>query len=379
MHDTKIPLGPYHPLTEEPEQLKIYVKDKKVVDTEFFLGYNHRGIENISENKKYDEVLYIVERICGICSNAHNSAFSKAVERAAGLEATERAKRIRSIVAELERIQSNMLWFGTQSHFLEHDDLFKETMEYREKALDLLEKISGRRLHYGLADFGGVKDDINKETQQKLKKKINKLRERTEEIYKETMSREDYAERLNGVAELSKKRARELGVVGPVARASGLERDARKVNEYDAYPLIDFEVKTKKGCDALARTEVRLEEIIEGTRIIDRLLDLPDQEVKGVDEIEIDEEGRTTAKIEAPRGENFHYLHAGKNRPKRLSIRPPTYANFMAIPEMTIEERIKEAPLAVISIDPCFSCTDRALIVNTETGEEELQDFHDLL
>ncbi|MFW5902980.1 MAG: nickel-dependent hydrogenase large subunit, partial [archaeon] len=255
MHDTKIPLGPFHPLTKEPEQLKIYVKDKKVVDTEFFLGYNHRGIEKIAENRTYDKVLYLVERICGICSNAHNSAFSHAVEKAAGLEPNERAKKIRGIVAELERIQSNLLWLGTQSHFLEHDDLFKQAMTDREVSLELLEKISGKRIHYGLAEFGGVKTDMNKETMREIKKKTDVIEENTKDIYEEVMSRESYVDRLKGVAKLSRKRAKELGVVGPVARASGLKIDSRKDNGYDAYPLVDFKVMTDKKGDALARTE----------------------------------------------------------------------------------------------------------------------------
>jgi len=378
MHDTKIPLGAFHPLTKEPEQLKIYVKDKKVMDTEFFLGYNHRGIEKIAENRTYDKVLYLVERICGICSNAHNSAFSHVVEESAGLEANDRAKKIRGIVAELERIQSHLLWLGTQSHYLEHDDLFKQAMNDRETSLDLLEKISGKRIHYGLAEFGGVKTDMNKETIKEIEKKTDLIEENAKEIYEEVMSRESYVNRLKGVAELSKKRAKELGVVGPVARASGIKMDSRKDKAYDAYPLVDFEVITDNKGDALARTEVRIKEIMESNRLINQFLEMPDQNPRGETEATL-EEKRTTAQIEAPRGENFHYLHSGERTPKRLSIRPPTYANFMALPEMTIGERIKNAPLAVISIDPCFSCADRALIVNTETQEEKLKDFHEII
>lgn len=378
MHDTKIPLGPYHPLLKEPEHLRIYIEGEEIVDTEFFLGYNHRGIEKIAETRSYDKILYLVERICGICSNAHNSAFSKAVERAAGLEANERAKRIRGIVGELERIQSHLLWFGTNSHSLGFDTMFMHSMTYREEALNLLEKISGSRLHYGLADFGGVKKDLNKETQGKIKENTKSIKENTERIYEELMSNEPYIDRLKNVAKISKKRAEELGIVGPVARGSGIKRDTRKTDEYDAYPLVDFEVKTEKKGDALARTKVRLKEILESVRIIDQLLELPDQDPKGEDEIEL-EEKKVLARAEAPRGENLHYLHAKKGKPERLRIRPPTYANFIALPEMVTGGKIADAPAAVMSIDPCFSCTDRALIIDTETGEEKLQDFHQMV
>ncbi len=378
MHDTKIPLGPYHPLLKEPEHLRIYVEGEEVVDTEFFLGYNHRGIEKLATTKTYDKNVHLLERICGICSNAHNSAFTKAVERSTGLEAPERAKYIRSIVGELERIQSHLLWFGTLSHSLGFDTKFMHSMTCREKALDLLEKISGSRVHYGLSEFGGVKKDIGKETQKQIKDKIGKIKGKTEEMHEEIMSNNPYLERLEEVGELPEKRARELGVVGPVAKGSGIERDTRKTDEYDAYPLIDFKVITRKKGDCLARTQVRLEEIKEGVRIINQLLPLPKGEYRGEDTVQ-PEEDRIGARAEAPRGENFHYLHTGKRTPKRLRIRPPTYANFTALPEMVTGGDIGDAPATVMSIDPCFSCTDRACVIDTEEDEEEVKTFHEIL
>lgn len=379
MHDTKIPLGPHHPLMEEPEHLRLYVKGEEVIDTEFFLGYNHRGIEKIAETRTYDKVLYLVERICGICSNAHNTAFTRAVENASGLEPNDRAKQIRSIVTELERIQSHLLWFGTQSHALGFDTMFNYSLTYREDALDILEKISGNRAHYGLSEFGGTKRDINKETQEKMKKKLKKIKENTEYMKRRLMSNEPHIQRLKKVGKISKKKAKELGVVGPVARGSGIKIDTRKQDKHDAYEEVDFKVITEKEGDALARTKVRLNEVLESVRIINQLIPLTKGENRGKEEIKIDTPVKTFARSEAPRGENFHYLHTGEKTPKRLRIRPPTYANFMVLPNMIKGGKIADAPASVMSIDPCFSCTDRACVIDTETDEEKMQTFHDLV
>lgn len=379
MHDTSIPLGPYHTVLKEPEHLKLYVEEKEVVDAELYLGYNHRGIERISETKSYDKVLHLIERICGICSNAHNSALTKTIERAAGLEPNEKAKRIRSIVEELERIQSHLLWFGTYSHSLGFQEIFLEVMDYRENPLEVLEKISGSRVNYGLSEFGGVKRDITEETAKETRKKMKKVKGKVKNTLQKLMSNQDYLDNLKEVAILKEKEARETGVVGPVARASNVKRDTRKDEPYDWYPEIDWEMKTKKKGDALARAKLRLEEVIESTRIIDQLLELPDQNHRGKEKVKIHEDKKKSARVEAPRGENLHYLHAGEKRPKRLRIRPPTYANFHPLPEMVKGEDVRDVPAAALSIDPCFSCTDRACIVDSNTGEEEVKTFHEIV
>lgn len=379
MHDTSIPLGPYHAVLKEPEHLRIYLEGEEIVNAELYLGYNHRGIEKIAETRPYDKVLYLLERICGICSNAHNSAFSKAVERAAGLNPTEKAKRIRGVIEELERIQSHLLWFGTYSHSLGFQGVFKDTMRYRETPLNILEKISGSRIHYGISEFGGVKKDITEETSKQLKKDVKKIKSRIENAYQELVSNQEYIDSLKNVAVLSKKEAEETGVVGPLARASGLEMDVRKDEPYDWYPEIDWEVKTMKEGDALARAKLRLKEAVESTIIIEELLELPKQNHRGGMNVKV-KEGRTvTARVEAPRGENVHYLRTGKTKPERLRIRPPTYANFHPLPDMMIGEDVRDLPAAALSIDPCFSCADRACIVDSDTGKEDIKTFHEIV
>lgn len=379
MHDTSIPLGPYHASLKEPEHLKVHLEGEEIVKAELYLGYNHRGIERISETRSYDKVIYLLERICGICSNAHNSAFSKAVEKAAGLEPSEKAKRIRCVTEELERIQSHLLWYATYSHSLGFQETFKETMKYRELPLQMLEKISGSRIHYGISEFGGVKKEITEGTAKQLRKKMKEVSEKARVSHEDLMSNEEYVESLKDVATLSRKRAKETGVVGPLARASGVKRDVRKNDPYDGYPELDWEMKTRKTGDSLARARLRLEEVVESTRIIDQLFEVPNQNYRGKMKVELEEGKISTARVEAPRGENVHYLHAEKLKPKRLRIRPPTYANFHALPEMMVGENVRDLPAAALSIDPCFSCADRACIVNSDTGKEEIKTFHEIV
>ncbi len=379
MKGTCIPIGPYHPLLKEPEHLKLYVEGEKILNVEFFLGYNHRGIEKLAESRSYDKVIYLVERICGICSNTHNSAFTKAVERAAGLEPSKKAKMIRSIMSEFERIQSHLLCLAVQSNLLGFDTLFMHAMTYREDVLETVEKISGARRHYGVSEFGGVRKDITKETAEFVRKKLGMIKANTQRLYEEIMSNDPYVERLKGIGVLKKKRAEELGVVGPVARGSGLKRDIREIEGYDAYYFTDFKVVRERKGDSLSRTIVRLKEIFESIEIINQLLDLPEQDYRGKDKVVLEEGIRSVARVEAPRGENFHYLLTGKTTPKRLRIRPPTYANFIALPEMLAGEMISDAASVVISLDPCFSCTDRACVIDVNSGEEKIITFQELV
>jgi len=157
---TLIPIGPYHPLQEEPELFKLYCDGEIVRDIKWETGYNHRGIEKLSESKTYEQVFFLVERICGICSTSHPFAFANAVEEIAEVEVTDRAKYIRSIIGELERIQSHLLWLGLAGHFLGYNTVFMWAWKYREPILDLFEMITGNRNSYAMFKVGGVRRDI---------------------------------------------------------------------------------------------------------------------------------------------------------------------------------------------------------------------------
>src|SRR5512133_474970 len=161
--ETLIPIGPYHPLQEEPELFRLYCDGEIVKDIRFETGYNHRGIEKLSESKTYEQIFFLVERICGICSSSHPFAFANAVEEIADLEISDRTKYIRSIIGELERIHSHLLWVGLAGHFLGYNSVFMWAWKYREPILDALEISTGSRGNYANCKIGGVRRDMTDE------------------------------------------------------------------------------------------------------------------------------------------------------------------------------------------------------------------------
>ncbi|MBU4346773.1 MAG: nickel-dependent hydrogenase large subunit, partial [Candidatus Omnitrophica bacterium] len=174
-HKVVIPIGPYHPLQEEPEFFRLYVEGEKVVDIDMVIGYMHRGIEKLSESKHFDQVAFLVERICGICSTSHPFAYVNAVEDLARIEVPGRALYIRTIIAELERLHSHLLWLGLAGHFIGYNTVWMWAWRYREPVLDMFEMITGNRQHYAMMKIGGVRRDIEEQHIPALKKTLDEL------------------------------------------------------------------------------------------------------------------------------------------------------------------------------------------------------------
>ena len=160
MAKTIVPIGPYHPLQEEPEFFTFTVEGETVVAVDAAVGYNHRGVEKLSEMKTFDQSTFVIERICGICSTSHPFAYTQAVEDIFPIEVTERAKYIRMIIAEGERIHSHLLWLGLAGHFLGYNTVFMWAWKLREEILDVMEILSGNRNNYAMFKPGGVRRDI---------------------------------------------------------------------------------------------------------------------------------------------------------------------------------------------------------------------------
>lgn len=380
MHGShSIPLGPYHPLLKEPEHVKIFVRGENIINAELALGYNHRGIEKLFESRPYHKAIFLAERICGICSIAHASCFTNLVEKTLNVEVSERAKAIRSIAGELNRIHSHLLWFSVLMHSLGFETLFMHAMAFREPVLNALERMTGGRIHYSLYEYGGVRRDLTFKTVKEIRKTLHQLKKNTRLLFEEFNSHSILIERLKGVGKLKKEKAIELGVVGPTLRGSNVKSDLRKDEPYEAYERVDFNVITEKGSDSLARALVRFKEIEESIHIIEQLLEsLPAGPVRGNMNIKVKPGLKECFHVEAPRGENFHYLITGKLTPERLRVRPPTYANFAALPALLKGHFIADAPAAIMSIDPCFSCTDRAVVINLNSGKKQVKEFREL-
>jgi len=174
-----VPIGPQHPALKEPGHFEFTVEGETVIDATVRLGYVHRGIEKAVETRNWVQNLYLLERVCGICSHCHALAYALGVEHLAGVSAPPRAQAIRMILAELERVHSHLLWLGVAAHEAGFETLFMYAWRDRETVMDLLEKISGSRVHYSANILGGVKFDIDTEQADSIKRGIDYLEERT--------------------------------------------------------------------------------------------------------------------------------------------------------------------------------------------------------
>jgi len=367
-----IPIGPYHPLQEEPELFKLYCEGEIVKDIKWETGYNHRGIEKLAESKTYDQVFFLVERICGICSTSHPFAFANAVEEIGNIEITDRCKYIRSIIGELERIHSHLLWVGLAGHFLGYNTVFMWAWKYREPVLDLFEMITGNRNSYAMFKVGGVRRDIESSKIASIRKVMDEIKKKTDLLTGAVMDDPVIHARTKGVGILTRQDIIDYAAVGPTARASGVAIDVRKDDPYAAYPLVDWKVITAEEGDVFAKAEVRLLEMYESVSIINQCLTGLEKTKEGEINVTVKEipEGMGTGRAEAPRGEVFHCVFSdGSNSPVRHKIRAPSYVNIATFKKSCIGQSISDATISLAAVDPCYCCTERlAAVYDNSTG-----------
>lgn len=354
-------LGPYHPALEEPVHVKLYTEGELIKDSEVFIGYNHRGIEKLTEVRNHIQTITLVERVCGICSHSHAMTYCLAVEEIAGMEVPKRGSYIRVIISELERLHSHFLWLGLASHIVAFDSLFMKCFATREKVMDMLETITGNRVNYAMNIVGGARRDISKEQFAQLLKMINELREEFKGILNIFATDTSIAARTKGVGILTKEEAISYGACGPHGRASGIDYDVRKHTPYCSYADFDFKTPVNNGCDVFARAVVRLQEIEESMKIIEQAVkNMPDGPINLGNKIPRVPVGEALIATEAPRGEVTYYVVSnGGQTNGRVNIHVPTYKNAATVPSMLKGNTIADAGLIVASMDPCFSCLDR--------------------
>ncbi len=302
-----------------------------------------------------------MERVCGICSNVHTLTICQALERLAGLEVPPRARYIRVIVAELERLHSHLLWAGVAGELIGFKTMFMACFALREQVMDVLEAISGNRVNYAMNRVGGVNRDLADPTA--VRTAVEALeREVARSVIPVFTGSRTALSRCAGIGLLSEADARALAVVGPTARASGLGQDLRKAAPYAAYDELEFAVPVERDGDVRARLVVRALEILESCRIIRQALaKLPSGDWRGPEEeVEIPA-GTALSRIEGPRGEVLYAVTTDgeSDTPRRVHVRTPTYANMPSVRVMLKGARLSDAPLIQASVDPCYSCTDR--------------------
>ncbi len=362
-----IPIGPQHPALKEPASFLITLSGERIADVDMRLGYNHRGIEKACESRNYLQCLYLVERVCGICSHSHATAFSQAVEEIAGLDVPPRARYIRTLIAELERIHSHLLWLGVAGHEVGFDTLLMYSWRDRELVMDCLAILTGNRVNYGINTIGGVRRDVTKEQLAEVRGIVDRLEERTKYYLQIAAEETTLIKRLSGVGFLSHEDAIRLGTIGPTGRASGVARDTRRDDPYASYGEVDFQVVVDNHCDVLGRTLVRVGELMESYRIIRQLIERMPEGPVAVKAPRKIPAGEAFSRYEAPRGEDVHYIRAnGTDKPERVKIRAPTLANLQSVAKMLENNNLADVPITVAAIDPCFSCTDRLLQVKDD-------------
>ncbi|MCR4962699.1 MAG: nickel-dependent hydrogenase large subunit [Firmicutes bacterium] len=375
-----IPIGPQHPALKEPGCFTITLEGEKVVNAVVGVGYNHRGLEKACEARTYIQDLYIIERVCGICSHTHSTAFCQGVEELAGVEISPRAKFIRVIMAELERLHSHLLWLGVAAHEIGFDTLFMYSWRDRELVLDMLAMLGGNRVNYGINTLGGVRRDITPEMKQLIHKTLNAVEEQNKYYIDLALHETTLAARLSGIGKLSHEDALKYGAVGPVARASLVDDDIRVAEPYAAYDQIPVKVVTDGHCDVFGRAVVRVLEIMESIAMIRFALDnMPDGDlaVKFPRKIPA---GEVFSRTEAPRGEDTHYIRSnGTDKPDRVRVRAASEANWHGMQHMLEGDYLADVPIIIAAIDPCYSCTDRAFVLkDLDRGRERVWDWQSL-
>lgn len=374
-----IPIGPQHPALKEPANFTIYLEGERVAAANVALGYNHRGVEKACEERTYIKDMYLIERVCGICSHSHSTCFIQAVEEIAGIEIPKRASYIRTLIGELERIHSHLLWLGVAGHELGFDTLFMYSWRDREVVMDILAILTGNRVNYGINTIGGVRRDISKEQIEETLKAIDILEERTKYYIQVAYGESTLIARLAGVGKLPTEDVMRFGAAGPTARAAMVNKDVRRDDPYAAYSEINFNVITDDHADVLGRTIVRVKELMESYSIIRQVLKkLPEGpiSVKAPRKIPA---GEAISRYEAPRGEDVHYVRGnGTDKPERVKLRAPTLANLSAIVYMIEGGYLADVPIVIAAIDPCFSCTDRMIEIDNYNGKEPVHDWESL-
>ena len=355
-----IPIGPYHPALEEPVHAKLLVDGERITDAEVFIGYNHRGIEKLCQERNFVQTITLVERVCGICSHSHAWTYCRCIEHIAGMEVSKRAQYIRDVIEELERIHSHLLWLGVACHIVGHDSLFMQLWADREETMDVLENLTGNRVNYAMNIIGGVRRDFDAEQIAFTLKAMNELEDRMKRLADFLTGDKTLAMRTKGVGVLTTEDAIRIGAEGPHARASGVYMDVRKDSPYSSYEDFDFKMVVADSCDVYARVVVRVLEGFESIKIIRQALtNLPSGVLNLGNKIPKVPAGEFVARHEAPRGHLvYKVVTDGSPFNKRVSIHVPTFRNAPTVPTMLRGNTVADAGLIVASIDPCFSCMD---------------------
>ena len=366
MFDTNelvINMGPQHPSTHGVLRVVLRLDGERVKGCDVVIGYLHRGIEKLCEQRDWAQIVLITDRMDYVAAASNNLGYCETVEKLMSIEVPRRAQYIRTVLAELQRIASHCIWLGTHAMDIGAMTVFLYAFRERELALDLFEEYCGARLTYNSMRIGGLPLDIPPGWDRKVRAFCDVLDEKVVE-YEELLTRNRiWRARTRNVGVISGPDAVAIGLSGPALRGSGVMRDIRKDEPYAAYADFEFDVPLGLNGDTYDRYLVRVEEFLQSTRIIRQALDgLPEGPIIGkVPRLIKPPAGETYHAIESPKGEIGYFIASdGKsNAPYRFRVRPPSFCNLQALPQLIQGHLVADVVALIGSIDIVLGEVDR--------------------
>lgn len=382
-----ISVGPHHPSTHGVLRLVLELEGERIVNCWPEIGFVHTGIEKTAENLTWQQAITVIDRMDYLSPLSNNLAYVLAVEKLLGIEVPERARYIRILMVELQRIASHLVWLGTTGLDMGAMSVFFYAFDIREGILDIFEEVTGARLNPSYIRIGGLANDVPDHFVDMVGKFLEKFPSRLAELHAILDDNPIFLDRIRNIGAISKDKAIAYGLTGPNLRAAGIDYDVRKAFPYCGYEEFDFDVPLGKNGDVYDRYMVRMKELHETHKILTQALQrlpegpwqIDDRKIVRPPKHEVREnmealihhfkivsygfdvpEGEVYMSIESPRGEIGYYVVSnGKNKPWRVRTRPPSFYNTFAIPEMIKGELVADMVAVIATVDPVFGEVDR--------------------
>jgi NADH-quinone oxidoreductase subunit D len=396
-------MGPQHPSTHGVLRMVLELRGEEVVSCQPVIGYLHTGIEKSAEFRTWVQGVTFVTRMDYLSPIFNEAAYCLAVEKLLDVEAPERAQALRVLLMELNRVSSHLVWLATTGLELGALSMMLYGFREREEVLDILEEVTGLRMNHAWVRPGGVSQDMPEGTEAKIRAFIDEMRRKADEYEDLLTNNPIWIERTKGIGLLDEQTCVDLGVTGPMLRATGLALDVRRTDPYCGYERYEFEVPTATGADVYSRYQLRVAEIRESLKIVEQVLDSlpagpimhPDPKIGwparlalGPDGLGNSPEhvrhimgesmealihhfkmvtegfkvppGEVYVPVESPRGElGYHVVSDGGNLPYRVHVRDPSFVNLQAVPAMVVGGLVADVIAAVSSADPVMGGADR--------------------
>jgi len=353
-------MGPQHPMTHGLWNLRVKVDGEKITDAQPVIGYLHRGWEKMVEARDFRQIIPMADRLCYGSSMTWSHLYCMTIEELMDVEVPERAKYIRTIVLEMQRIASHLMWLAAVGTDLGSYTIFLYCMRERELFLDQLMNLTGARMTYNYPRIGGVRNDLTPNFERDTLRVLNLFEKRLKEYEALCDQTTPYRMRMENTGMLTKADAMNLGMTGANMRGSGVDFDVRRDDPYEMYDELDWEVCVEDGCDSFARYRVRMREMAVSCDIIRQCFQKMKPGPTRVKAPVNAPKKSAFTHVEDPRGEGLMYVIGdGTNQPYRLKVRSPIFVSVSGTPVMLIGEKVADVPAIMGSIDMCLGETDR--------------------